>query len=145
MQRGQVDAVFVGSDRTAASGDVCNKIGTYLKALAAHANAIPFYVALPSSTIDWTLEDGVADIPIEYRDGDEVREMTGRDAEGELRTISIFPPETRIANPAFDVTPARYVSALLTEKGIFQANKMDLARLRKMLNPAPPPKPASKA
>ncbi len=133
MQRGQIDAVIVGSDRTTAAGDVCNKIGTYLKALAAHAHEIPFYVALPSSTIDWTLEDGVADIPIEDRDGAEVRELTGRDAEGELRTVSIFGPETPIANPAFDVTPSRYVTALLTEHGVFRPEKADLARLRKKL------------
>jgi methylthioribose-1-phosphate isomerase len=133
MQRGQVDAVIVGSDRTTATGDVCNKIGTYLKALAAHANGIPFYVALPSSTIDWTLEDGIADIPIENRSGEEIRQMTGHDADGELRTVSIFSRQTEVSNPAFDVTPARYVTALLTEHGVFQPDKTDLDRLRRML------------
>lgn len=129
MQRGQVDAVLVGSDRTTASGDVCNKIGTYLKALAAEANGIPFYVALPSSTIDWTIHDGIADIPIEDRDASEVRQMEGMTNDGEIGRIALFSEATPVANPAFDVTPAAYVTALLTEHGVFQANAEDLAQV----------------
>lgn len=118
MQHGQVDLVIVGTDRTTASGDVCNKIGTYLKALAAHDNGVPFYVALPSSTIDWRVHDGVAEIPIEERSGREVTHVFGRDAEGQTRFVQISPEGTPGGNPAFDVTPARLVTGLITERGI---------------------------
>jgi methylthioribose-1-phosphate isomerase len=108
LQRGRVDLCIVGTDRTTRTGDVCNKIGTYLKALAAHDNRVPFYVAAPSSSIDWTLSAG-ADIPIEERSGDELRKIRG---------VEIMTPETAVANPAFDVTPARLVTAIITERGI---------------------------
>ena len=130
MQRGEVDAVIVGSDRTTASGDVCNKIGTYLKALAADAHDVPFYVALPFSTIDWTIDDGVAEIPIEERGAEEVREIAGRTATGDVATISLFDPASPAANPAFDVTPARYVTRLITEHGSCEADRDALAALR---------------
>jgi methylthioribose-1-phosphate isomerase len=133
MQRGLVDVVLVGSDRTTATGDVCNKIGTYLKALAAHANRIPFYVALPCSSIDWTIEDGLREIPIEERDPDEVRVMVGPRADGELEKIALFPESSPAANPAFDVTPARYVTALITEQGVFGADPEALAKLHRKL------------
>lgn len=129
MQRGQVDAVIVGSDRTTASGDVCNKIGTYLKALAAHDNGVPFYVALPTSTIDWSLDDGLATIPIEERDADEVRSITGRSESGEVARVELFSQESPAANPAFDVTPARLVTALVTERGVFEASREGLSVL----------------
>jgi methylthioribose-1-phosphate isomerase len=130
MQRGLVDCVMVGSDRTTAAGDVCNKIGTYLKALAAKANDIPFYVALPVSSIDWSIEDGLVEIPIEEREPREVRELTGLDNSGELASVSLFPESSPVANPAFDVTPARYVTALLTEYGRCEADRGSLAELR---------------
>jgi len=130
MQRGLVDCVMVGSDRTTAAGDVCNKIGTYPKALAAQANGVPFYVALPVSSIDWSIEDGLAEIPIEEREPREVRELTGLDDSGELATVSLFPESSPVANPAFDVTPARYVTALLTEHGRCEADRGSLAELR---------------
>ncbi len=129
MQRGEVDAVIVGSDRTTASGDVCNKIGTYLKALAADAHGVPFYVALPFSTIDWTIHDGVAEIPIEERGGDEVREIVGRTPDGEIATVALFDDSSAAANPAFDVTPARYVTRLVTEHGVCEASREALASL----------------
>jgi len=129
MQHGLVDLCIVGTDRTTARGDVCNKIGTYLKALAAHDNNIPFYVALPSSTIDWTIQDGLAEIPIEQRSGDEVGKIPGRAADGSIQTVSILPHGTPVANYGFDVTPARYVTALITERGICKATAEDLARL----------------
>lgn len=129
MQRGQVDAVIVGSDRTTASGDVCNKIGTYLKALAAHDTGVPFYVALPFSTVDWEIQDGVADIPIEERDGEEVRTISGH-AAGDVLTVEIFDRASPAANPAFDVTPARYVTSLITERGVCAADRDALAKLR---------------
>ena len=128
MRRGQVDLCIVGTDRTTASGDVCNKIGTYLKALAAHDNNLPFYVALPGPTIDWTIDDG-DDIPIEERDGDEVSRMTGRTAAGSIETIEITAPGSPVANYAFDVTPARLVTGLITERGIAEASKPGLAAL----------------
>ena len=106
MQNNMVDVVIVGSDRTTSTGDVCNKIGTYLKALAAKENNIPFYVALPISTIDWTLEDGVKTIPIEERSSDEVQYMTGIDMNGEIKKVQILPKGCNSYNPAFDVTPA---------------------------------------
>jgi len=129
MQHGQVDICFVGTDRTTASGDVCNKIGTYLKALAAHDNAVPFYVCLPSPTIDWTVDDGVKEIPIEERDATEVTEMRGRLADGSLATVTITPQGCPAGNYAFDVTPAKYVTGLITERGIAQASKDGLAKL----------------
>ncbi|MBJ20543.1 MAG: S-methyl-5-thioribose-1-phosphate isomerase, partial [Deltaproteobacteria bacterium] len=130
MQQGRVDAVIVGSDRTTASGDVCNKIGTYLKALAAHDNGVPFYVALPFSTIDWSITDGFAEIPIEERAADEVREMTGRTSAGAIETVELFSAESPVANPAFDVTPARLVTALITERGISEASESGLSSLK---------------
>ena len=129
MQHGQVDLCIVGTDRTTASGDVCNKIGTYLKALAAHDNGVPFYVALPSPTIDWTVHDGVADIPIEQRGGEEVSQMTGRTASGAIETVTITPDGSPVANYAFDVTPRRYVTGLITERGVAKASPEGLAEL----------------
>lgn len=129
MQHGMVDLCFTGTDRTTATGDVCNKIGTYLKALAAHDNDVPFYVCLPSPTIDWTLDDGVAQIPIEQRDGAEVSEMTGRTADGWIETVTITPDGSPVANYAFDVTPARLVSGLVTERGIANASHEGLRAL----------------
>lgn len=128
MQHGQVDMVIVGTDRVSARGDVANKIGTYLKALAAHDNGVPFYVALPSSTIDWTLEDGAA-IPIEERGADEVLQVAGRGADGAVVTVDIAAPGSGAANPAFDVTPARLVTGLITERGICAASAQGLAGL----------------
>jgi methylthioribose-1-phosphate isomerase len=130
MQHGMVDMVIVGTDRTTASGDVCNKIGTYLKALAAHDNNVPFYVALPSPTIDWTVDDGLKEIPIEQRSGDEVSYVQGRTASGSLEQVRISPDGTNAANFAFDVTPARLVTALLCEHGIFAADEAALAPLQ---------------
>ncbi len=121
MQRGEVDLVLTGTDRTAASGDVANKIGTYLKALAAADNEVPFYVALPHTTIDWSLMDGF-EIPIEERSGEEVTRMSGRTSEGEVITIDIAAPGSAAANPAFDVTPARLVTGLITERGVCAAS-----------------------
>jgi methylthioribose-1-phosphate isomerase len=118
MQRGNVDLVLVGADRVSARGDVANKIGTYLKALAAHDNGVPFYAAVPSPTIDWRIEDGLAEIPIEERAASEVREITGLDAEGGLATVRIADESTQVGNPAFDVTPARLVTGIVTERGI---------------------------
>ncbi len=129
MQHGQVDLVFVGTDRTTASGDVCNKIGTYLKALAAHDNHVPFYVCLPSPTIDWTVHDGVREIPIEERDSREVTHVAGLDEGGGVSSVQIPPTGSPAANPAFDVTPAKYVSGLITERGICPANAEGLRKL----------------
>jgi methylthioribose-1-phosphate isomerase len=129
MQHGQVDMVIVGTDRTTARGDVCNKIGTYLKALAAADNGVPFYVALPSSTIDWRVEDGVREIPIEERDGREVTHVFGADEEGRARFVRISPESTPGGNPAFDVTPARLVTGLITERGVAPASREGLAGL----------------
>ena len=129
MQHGEVDVVIVGSDRTTATGDVANKIGTYLKALAADDTGVPFYVALPGSTIDWTLGDGVREIPIEERSGREVTHMTGRDPDGILRTVDISSPGTKAANPAFDVTPGRLVTRLITERGVAHATRAGLLAL----------------
>jgi methylthioribose-1-phosphate isomerase len=130
MQHGQVDLVIVGSDRTTRTGDVANKIGTYLKALAARDNSIPFYVALPSSTIDWKLRDGVTEIPIEKRDPGEVRFVAGalRDS-GATGEVLVTPSESPAANFAFDVTPSRLVTALITERGICRANEKGIAAL----------------
>lgn len=129
MQHGQVDLVITGTDRTTRSGDVCNKIGTYLKALAAHDNGIPFYVALPSPTIDWTVEDGIAEIPIENRDTKEISHVLGRDASGAITNVEITPNGTFCENPAFDVTPSRLVTGLITERGICPASLDGLAAL----------------
>ena len=129
MQHGMIDMVIVGTDRTTRNGDVCNKIGTYLKALAAHDNGVPFYVALPSPTIDWTVGDGVAEIPIEERSGDEVSLVWGRTADGTVVQVRISPDGTSAANPAFDVTPARLVTGLITERGIAEASETGLRGL----------------
>ena len=129
MQHGQVDLCITGTDRTTASGDVCNKIGTYLKALAAHDNGVPFYVGLPGPTIDWTVSDGIREIPIEQRDGREVSEITGRTAAGAIATVRITPEASAVANYAFDVTPARLVSGLITERGLCAASSEGLAGL----------------
>lgn len=130
MQHGEVDAVIVGSDRTTRRGDVCNKIGTYLKALAAHDNGIPFYVALPGSTIDWTIADGVREVPIESRAGREVTHIIGSGEDGEPREVRLVPEGSRGSNPAFDVTPARLVTALITESGVVAASEQGLLPLR---------------
>ena len=129
MQRGRVDLCITGTDRTTAAGDVCNKIGTYPKALAAHDNGVPFYVGLPHSTIDWTMEDGIRDIPIEERDGIEVTEISGRTRSGGVATVRLTPDGSAAANFAFDVTPARLVTALITERGICEASVKGLASL----------------
>lgn len=136
MQRGEVDVVIVGTDRTAASGDVCNKIGTYLKALAAHDNGVPFYVALPSPTIDWQVRNGLGEIPIEERAATEVTRITGRQDDGRLATITLTPAGSSAANPAFDVTPARLISGLITERGVAPATE---AGLRRLFPEFPPP------
>ena len=129
MQHGQVDLAIVGADRVTRAGDVANKIGTYLKALAAKDTGVPFFVAVPSSTIDWTLADGVADIPIENRAASEVAEITGRAADGTVRTVRVIPEGSTAANPAFDVTPARLVSGLITERGCCAATEAGLRAL----------------
>ncbi len=128
MQRGAVDLCLTGTDRTAANGDVCNKIGTYLKALAAHDNGVPFYVALPHSTIDWDA-DGLEDAPIEERAPAEVTHVSGRTASGEVVSVAITPEGTRAANYAFDVTPARLVTGLVTERGVCAASTAGLLSL----------------
>jgi methylthioribose-1-phosphate isomerase len=127
MQKGLIDLCIVGTDRTTAKGDVCNKIGTYLKALAAHDNDVPFYVALPSPTIDFSITDGLKDIPIEQRAAEEVTRMTGRTEDGRIETVDIMPAGARVDNYAFDVTPAKYISGLITERGIFDATQEALA------------------
>jgi len=126
MQRGQVDLVMVGADRVSRRGDVCNKIGTYLKALAARANDVPFYAAVPTPTIDWGIEDAMAEIPIEERAEDEVRIVRGLDAQGRFAGVTIAPAATRVANPAFDVTPAALVTGLITEKGVVRALEREI-------------------
>jgi methylthioribose-1-phosphate isomerase len=128
MREGRVDVCLVGADRVAANGDVCNKIGTYLKALAARDNEVPFYAALPYSTIDWTLADGAA-IPIEERDAAELARVRGRMESGEIVEVRVLPPGSAVANPAFDVTPARLVSALVTERGVCAASRDGLLSL----------------
>jgi methylthioribose-1-phosphate isomerase len=127
MQHGLVDLVIVGTDRVTANGDVCNKIGTYLKALAAHDNGVPFYVALPSPTIDFSIEDGIREIPIEQRAADEVTTMTGLTAEGRIETVRIVPDGSPVANYGFDVTPARLVTGLITERGVLRADRVALS------------------
>jgi methylthioribose-1-phosphate isomerase len=129
MQHGQVDLAIVGADRVTRAGDVANKVGTYLKALAAHDNAVPFWVAVPGSTIDWTVSDGVAEIPIEERDTAEVTDITGRAADGTITTVRIAAAGSPAANPAFDVTPARLVTGLITERGRCDASAAGLAGL----------------
>ena len=128
MQHGMVDLVIVGTDRTTFTGDVANKIGTYLKALAARDNHVPFYVALPSSTFDWTIKDGIKDIPIEQRDPDEIKYVPGHNEDGATRVL-ICPPSSPAANFAFDVTPAKYVTGFITERGICRATQEDIRRL----------------
>ena len=128
MQHGEVDIVIVGADRVTAQGDVCNKIGTYLKALAAMDNGVPFYVALPSPTIDFAVNDGVSEIPIEQRAGSEVETMTGRTADGRIETVTVVPRGSAVANYAFDVTPARLVTGLITERGVVAASRAALER-----------------
>ncbi|GBQ11657.1 S-methyl-5-thioribose-1-phosphate isomerase [Swaminathania salitolerans] len=129
MQHGDVDLVIVGTDRVTRQGDVANKIGTYLKALAAQDNDVPFWVALPSSTIDWRVTDGVQEIPIEERAGDEVTHVHGLDDQGQATRLRVTPHATQAANPAFDVTPARLVSGLITERGCCAANAGSLSAL----------------
>lgn len=129
MQHGDVDMVIVGTDRTTANGDVCNKIGTYLKALAAKDNDIPFYVALPSPTIDWTVSDGLTEIPIEERSGEEVSYVQGKTETGEIARVRVSPEASPAGNPAFDVTPARLVTGLITERGVAKASRDGLAAL----------------
>jgi methylthioribose-1-phosphate isomerase len=129
MQHGDVDLVIVGTDRVTRGGDVANKIGTYLKALAAHDNNVPFWVALPSTTIDWTIRDGVREIPIEERSATEVTLMTGQTADGSLATIQVTPNGSAAANPAFDVTPARLVTGVITERGRCDASEAGLLSL----------------
>jgi methylthioribose-1-phosphate isomerase len=129
MQHGKVDLVLVGADRVTRRGDVANKIGTYLKALAARDNGVPFYVAVPTPTIDWTLADGLASTPIEERSADEVRMVRGLDAAGRPASFAIATASTAVANPAFDVTPAGLVTGIVTEKGIFAATEDALAAL----------------
>jgi methylthioribose-1-phosphate isomerase len=129
MQHGRVDLCLVGSDRTTAQGDVCNKIGTYLKALAAKDNNVPFYVALPHSTIDWTIADGVKEIPIEERAAEEVTRIQGKTDEGAVLSVSLTPEGSAAANFGFDVTPARLVTGLITERGVAQASRAGLVGL----------------
>ena len=128
MQRGQVDMCIVGTDRTLSNGDVCNKIGTYLKALAAYDNDVPFYVALPSSTIDWNLKDS-RDIPIEERDTKELSHIDGMLGDNKIDSVQIYPKKSKAMNLAFDVTPAKYVTSLITEKGICDASEDGLKKL----------------
>jgi methylthioribose-1-phosphate isomerase len=128
MQHGLVDLAIVGTDRVTANGDVCNKIGTYLKALAARDNGVPFYVALPSPTIDFTVADGLAEIPIEQRVADEVATIVGRTADGRIETVRIVPEGSAVANYGFDVTPARLVTGLITERGIVAPKRDALAK-----------------
>jgi methylthioribose-1-phosphate isomerase len=127
MQHGLVDLVIVGTDRVTANGDVCNKIGTYLKALAARDNGVPFYVALPSPTIDFTVDDGIRQIPIEQRAGDEVSTITGLTAAGKIETVRIVPEGSPVANYAFDLTPARLVTGLITERGVLKPDRASLS------------------
>ena len=128
MQHGMVDMVIVGTDRVTADGDVCNKIGTYLKALAAKDNGVPFYVGLPSPTIDFSVSDGLAEIPIEQRSADEVATVTGRTIDGRVETVRIVPEGSAVANYGFDVTPARLVTGLVTERGVIAPHREALAR-----------------
>ena len=128
MQHGKVDVCIVGSDRTTRAGDVGNKIGTYLKALAAHDNDVPFYVALPDSTIDWKIKNGLKDIPIEVRDSKEVEHISGF-LDGQIKSVRIMPKDSPSLNFAFDVTPSKYVTGLITPRGVCEANESDILRL----------------
>ena len=128
MQRGEVDLCIVGTDRTLSTGDVCNKIGTYLKALAANDNNVPFYVALPSSTIDWDIKD-LKDIPIEIRSSEELSHIEGIDEDGKIKEVMIYPKKSKAMNLAFDVTPAKYVTGLITEKGVCEASTDALQKM----------------
>ena len=128
MQHGEVDLVIVGTDRTTASGDVCNKIGTYLKALAAQDNGVPFYVAAPSPSIDFTIQDGIAEVPIETRSPEEITHITGLARAGTSRRFASLPPGAAPSITAFDVTPARLVTGLITERGVIAANREALAK-----------------
>ena len=128
MQRGEVDMCRAGTDRTLSTGDVANKIGTYLKALAAHDNRIPFYVALPSSTIDWNINDH-KDIPIEERNSEELSHIEGLDKNNKVTKVLIYPKKSKAMNIAFDITPAKYVTGLITEKGICKASEEGLKKL----------------
>ena len=128
MQRGEVDMCIVGTDRTLSNGDVCNKIGTYLKALAAHDNNVPFYVALPSSTIDWEIKDA-KEIPIEERNSEELSHVEGIDENNQVKKVLIYPKKSKAINLAFDVTPAKYVTGLITERGISEASSKGLKKL----------------
>ena len=130
MQRGQVDMCIVGTDRTLSNGDVCNKVGTYLKALAAKDNNVPFYVALPSSTIDWNIKNS-KDIPIEERSSEELSKIEGVDEDGKVKKVKIYPNKSKAMNLAFDVTPAKYITGLITEKGICEASEKGLKNLFK--------------
>ena len=130
MQRGEVDMCIVGTDRTLSNGDVCNKIGTYLKALAAHDNDVPFYVALPSSTIDWNIKDA-KDIPIEQRNSEELSHVEGIDENKQIKKVLIYPNKSKAMNLAFDVTPAKYVTGLITERGVTEASFDGLKKLFK--------------
>ncbi len=130
MQRGEVDMCIVGTDRTLSNGDVCNKIGTYLKALAAHDNNVPFYVALPSSTIDWDIKDA-KDIPIEERNSEELSHVEGIDENNKIKRVLIYPNKSKAMNLAFDVTPAKYVTGLITERGVTEASFKGLKKLFK--------------
>ena len=130
MQRGEVDMCIVGTDRTLSNGDVCNKIGTYLKALAAHDNNVPFYVALPSSTIDWNIKDA-KDIPIEERSSEELSHIEGIDENNKIKKVLIYPNKSKAMNLAFDVTPAKYITGLITERGIAKASSEELKKLFK--------------
>ena len=130
MQRGQVDMCIVGTDRTLSNGDVCNKVGTYLKALAAKDNNVPFYVALPSSTIDWKIKNS-KDIPIEERSSEELSKIEGVDEDGKVKKVQIYPNKSKAMNLAFDVTPAKYITGLITEKGICEASEKGLKNLFK--------------
>jgi methylthioribose-1-phosphate isomerase len=123
------DLVIVGTDRTTAAGDVCNKIGTYLKALAARDNGVPFYAAVPSPSIDWRVRDGVREIPIENRSAREVTHIAGRLPDGSVASVALTPADSPAANPAFDVTPARLVTGLITERGIAEASESGLRKL----------------
>jgi methylthioribose-1-phosphate isomerase len=129
MQHGRVDMVVVGTDRTTATGDVCNKIGTYLKALAALDNGVPFYVAAPSPSIDWRMRDGLLEIPIESRAAREVTHISGRLPDGSVADVALTPAGSPAANPAFDVTPARLVTGLITERAVAEASEAGLKRL----------------
>lgn len=129
MSHGLVDLCIVGADRATATGDICNKIGTYLKALAARDNDVPFYVALPSPTIDWRVRDGLKEIPIEERSGEEVARISGKTRDGRIETVQVTPDGSPVANPAFDVTPARLVTALITERGVCPATEAGLKAL----------------